>query len=243
METLVTRHALIAARYSVEGMTCRTCARNVEAALARLPGVRAVQVDWVSGSAVIEFADRPPAFQMMRQAVADAGFALDYEVGDATHRRLPVRPVLFGLVAVAALLGVYLGLITLAQGWAHAVEQLGEDRWFVGVIAAGFGTQVGLFAYLRSLHGKAMAGGVAASSGTSTAAMLACCAHHLTDVLPVLGLSGAAVLLNAYKTPLLWLGIVMNVAGVTYMWWQIRRQRASACVVTTQYGEDRNVAG
>lgn len=138
--------------------------------------------------------------------------------------RLPVKPVGYGLLAGLGLLGFYLGLITLAQGWTHALQQLGDDRWFVSALTVGFGTQVGLFAYLRSLHAHAAAGGVAASTGTSTTAMLACCAHHLVDVLPVLGLSGAAIVLNAYKSPLLWLGIVMNLGGVAYLLWQIRRQ-------------------
>lgn len=134
-------------------------------------------------------------------------------------------PVLFGLLAVGGLLVFYLGVITIAQDGQHALQQLLEDRWFVGAIAAGFGTQVGLFTYLRGLHAQAAAGGMAASGGTSTTAMLACCAHHLTDILPILGLSGAAVFLDAWKTPLLWLGIAMNVAGVAYLLWKIRTQR------------------
>ena len=43
--------------------------------------------------------------------------------------------------------------------------------------------------------------------------MLACCAHHLVDLLPLVGLSAAAVFLNVYKTPLFLLGITMNVIG------------------------------
>jgi hypothetical protein len=129
----------------------------------------------------------------------------------------------FGLLAALVLLGFYLGLITLAQGWGHALQQLADDRWFVGAIMVGFGTQVGLFTYLRSLQAQAAVGGMAASTGASTTAMLACCAHHLTEVLPVLGLSGVAIVLNAYKSPLLWLGILMNLAGVSYLVWQIRR--------------------
>jgi hypothetical protein len=118
-----------------------------------------------------------------------------------------------------------LGVITLAQDWSHALQQLADDRWFVAAITAGFGTQIGLFAYLRGLHVYAAAGGVAASTGTSTAAMLACCAHHLTDVLPILGLSSAAIFLDLYKTPLLWLGIGMNLVGIAYMLRKIREQR------------------
>jgi hypothetical protein len=146
------------------------------------------------------------------------------------HNGLPLlRPVVFGVLAALALLVFYLGVITLAQGWGHALQQLGDDLPFVGAIAVGFGTQVGLFAYLRGLHARASAGGVAASTGTSTAAMLACCAHHLVDVAPVLGLSGAAIFLNAYKTPLLWLGIVMNLIGILYLSRKIHQARKDAC--------------
>ena len=156
-------------------------------------------------------------------------------IAGAAKQPVWLKPLAFGLLAVGGLLGFYLGIITLAQDWAHAMQQLAEDRWFIGAIAAGFGTQIGLFTYLRGLHTRAAAGGVAASTGTSTAAMLACCAHHLADVLPVIGLSGAAVFLDAYKTPLLWLGIIMNVAGIVYLlrklWQQRSMAAAAACAM------------
>ncbi|HET7271064.1 MAG TPA: hypothetical protein VFI90_08240 [Rubrobacter sp.] len=139
-----------------------------------------------------------------------------------------LRPAAFGVLAALALVAFYLGIITLAQGWGHALEQFGEDLPFVSAIVAGFGTQVGLFTYLRGTHVHAPAGGVATSTGTSTAAMLACCAHHLTDVLPIVGLSGAAVFLNTYKMPLLWLGIVLNLIGILYLAHKIRLHRKMA---------------
>jgi hypothetical protein len=139
--------------------------------------------------------------------------------------RALVRPVIFGLLAALGLLAFYLVTITLAQGWGHAIEQLYIDGWFVGAIMAGFGTQVGLYTFLRGMHLHATAGGVAASTGTSTVAMLACCAHHLTDVFAIFGLSGAAIFLNVYKMPLLWLGIVMNLFGIAYLLWKIRQQQ------------------
>jgi YHS domain-containing protein len=147
----------------------------------------------------------------------------------ASAPRPLLRPIVFGLLAVLGLLTFYLGIITLAQGWAHALGQLAEDRWFFGAIASGFGTQVGLFTYLKELHAQAAAGGVAASTGTSTAAMLACCAHHLADILPIVGLSGAAIFLNAYKTPLLWVGILMNLIGIIYLLRKISQHRAMTC--------------
>jgi hypothetical protein len=147
----------------------------------------------------------------------------------ARRPRVPLRPVLAGALAVAGLLLFYLGIITLAQGWAHARQQLWDDRGFVGTIALGFGAQMGLFVYLRGLHQQIHARGMVASTGTSATAMLACCAHHLADVLPLIGLSGAAIFLNAYKTPLLWLGILMNGLGIVYLLRQIHRQRQVRC--------------
>ena len=149
--------------------------------------------------------------------------------GPGGQAQLLLRPVAFGLLAALGLLVFYLGVITIAQDWTHAIQQLAEDRWYVGAIAGGFGTQVGLFVYLRGMHVRAAAGGVATSTGTSTAAMLACCAHHLVDVAPVLGLSGAVIFLNAYKTPLLWVGIAMNLIGIAYLLRKIRQQRRAAC--------------
>lgn len=143
--------------------------------------------------------------------------------------RIPLRPMVFGALAALGLIAFYLGIITLAQGWGHAVQQLADDRFFIAVLVTGFGVQVGMFIYLRSIHTRATSGGVAASTGTSATAMLACCAHHLADILPILGLSGAAIFLNAYKTPLLWLGIVMNLAGVAYLLRKVLRQRRMTC--------------
>ena len=39
-----------------------------------------------------------------------------------------LRPVVFGTLAALALVVFYMGIITLAQGWGHAVEQLGDGE-------------------------------------------------------------------------------------------------------------------
>lgn len=126
------------------------------------------------------------------------------------------RSAAAGVVGAAGLLVAYLGIITVAQGVDHAIEQMAADAVFVGLIALGFGTQVAFFVELRAVdrHHRASAAVTAASTGTSAAAMLACCAHHLVDLLPLVGLSAAAVFLNAYKTPLFLVGIAMNVVGI-----------------------------
>lgn len=158
---------------------------------------------------------------------------------------LPVAPrsLAAGVLASAALLAVYLGIITLAQGVAHAFEQLSIDAPFVVLIAAGFGAQIGLFVELRAvdrLH-RASAAVTAAGTGTSAAAMLACCAHHVVDLLPIVGLSAAAVFLDAYKTPLFLLGIGMNVVGIVVIARQLRRARR-ACAIVEAAASRRDLA-
>ena len=148
---------------------------------------------------------------------------------------LPISPrsIAAGVVGAAVLLGLYLGIVSLAQGIEHALEQLATDALFVGLITVGFGTQITLFAELRVLdrRHRAAAAVTVAGTGTSAAAMLACCAHHLVDLLPLVGLSAAAVFLDAYKTPLLFVGIGMNIIGIVVIARQLQRARRACAVV------------
>ena len=140
-----------------------------------------------------------------------------------------------GLLGALALVGLYLGIVTWAQGADHALELLWSDRLFVGLISVGFGTQVGLFTDLQLLQ-RAMARESVALAGAGTAtssiSMVACCAHHLADVLPILGLSGLAVFLVEFRTPLMLLGLATNLVGIAVMLRQLMRIRGGYRVVS-----------
>lgn len=168
-------------------------------------------------------------------------------VAEPLRPSLPVAPrsIVAGVIGGAALLGLYLLIISLAQGVEHAFEQLATDALFVGLIATGFGIQIALFAELRAVdrHHRAAAAITAAGTGTSAAAMLACCAHHLVDLLPLFGLSAAAVFLNAYKTPLFLVGIGMNLVGIMVIGRQLRRARRACAVVDASASVGRLAAG
>ena len=143
--------------------------------------------------------------------------------------------IAIGLAGAVALVGFYLVIVSWAQGPEHALELLWGDRVFVGLISAGFGTQVGLFAYLRLLQ-RAMARESVALAGagtaTSSVSMVACCAHHLADVFPIVGLSGLAVFLVEFRTPLMVLGVATNVVGIVVMLRQLRRIRGGYRIVS-----------
>ncbi|MFQ5344143.1 MAG: hypothetical protein ACE5F6_21585 [Anaerolineae bacterium] len=145
-------------------------------------------------------------------------------------------PIAGGLLGALALTALYLGLVTLAESWTHALDLVREDAPFVVPIILGFGIQVGLFVYMkRGLHlpdSTRTAGALTgAGTGTSTLAMVACCAHHVTDVLPLVGLSAAAVFLAEYKVWFMAVGLVTNLIGIAFMLRLLRRERHQALAV------------
>jgi hypothetical protein len=142
-------------------------------------------------------------------------------------------PIAAGLAGAALLSGIYLGLVSLAESPAHALELFWADRLFVVPILLGFGIQVGLFVFLKlGLFAPASAAGAvttAAGGGVSTAAMVACCVHHLADVLPLIGLTAAATFLTAWKVPFMAVGLLTNFVGIGVMLRQIVLARRHAC--------------
>ncbi len=55
--------------------------------------------------------------------------------------------------------------------------------------------------------------------------MLACCAHHAGDFLPLLGLSGAALFLNDNRVYFMPLGIASNFGGIAVMLRTLRQRK------------------
>ena len=171
----------------------------------------------------------------LADAVAKAGYTVARE--EQPVSQLPARPeisaspwrrpILFSLLGMIGLMALYLALVSLAEGWTHAVELLLDDVWLVGPIMAGFGVQVGLYTYLKTvLHAAARGtGALAGAGGASTAAMVACCAHHVTDVLPLLSLSAAATFLAEYRLPFMLVGLATNLIAIGVISFLIIRQR------------------
>ncbi len=148
-------------------------------------------------------------------------------------RRLPLfaLPAALGIFAAAVMLAVYLTIVGLAQGWSQAVPLLRQDGYLVAPITAAFGVQVALYTYLRAVlrlrsrSGRAITG---ASGATSTAAMVACCAHRVAELLPFLGLTATAGFLAAYKVPFMSVGLSVSIVGIVIMSRRILRSKEAA---------------
>ena len=137
--------------------------------------------------------------------------------------REAIRPIAGGTIAFSVLLGIYLGVLTLVSGWSFTVSQFAEFWPYIIALTVGFGAQIGLYLYLKQLsadHHYAHCA-VATSGTTSTAAMLACCTHYLTNVLPVLGATGLVMIVAEYQVELFWVGLAFNAVGLSYVLWQV----------------------
>ena len=145
------------------------------------------------------------------------------------------RALRVGALATVLLAVGYSLIVGLAsQSWSHLLAQWRIDALFIVLVAIGFGTQMGLYSYTRRIiRGDGKTTAVAAgSTATSTTAMVACCLHHLSDVVPFVGLSGAAAFLTAYKIPVIVLSLAANGIGIALMLRalrHVRRMQAPAC--------------
>ena len=135
------------------------------------------------------------------------------------------------LLGSSLMAGVYFGIVTWAQGWDYASSQFLLNRWYILPIYISFGIQAALYSILRfrlfvptttAGHTGALMG---TSGGTSVTAMVACCLHHVTDVLPILGLSAAAAFLTRYQRPFMLVGLGLNIIGVLVMLVVLYRER------------------
>jgi hypothetical protein len=136
-----------------------------------------------------------------------------------------LRGSIIGTIALSMFYYILLFAVTRDPG--HPLSQFTLLQPWMSLLIIGFGIQFGLFWLLRKgyhfslseKHDAQMATGT--STAVSGMAMVACCAHHLVDLLPILGLSAAALFLSEYQEQLLIFGVVANIIGIAMMLWFI----------------------
>lgn len=135
-----------------------------------------------------------------------------------------ISPLAAGAAGGLGLLSAYFLILGLLNSFDHAVSQfLGMWYWIIA-LSAGFGAQIGLYAYIK-LKRAACANtgsslGIAATGGISAASMAGCCIHHIADIVPLVGLawlSAAAPFVSQYQTQFMVLGAASNIAGIITM--------------------------
>jgi hypothetical protein len=145
-----------------------------------------------------------------------------------------VWPLAAGLLGIITLTGLYFGIVSLAESPEHAAELFWEDRWIVLPIILGFGIQMALYVILKKrlfipVVNTGPSGALTgAGGGVSATAMVACCAHHVTDVLPLVGLTAAATFLAEYRLLFMFIGLGTTLVGIMVMLAILFRERRRA---------------
>jgi len=130
-----------------------------------------------------------------------------------------LRGAIAGILGMLVLLSAYLLILTAVSGWDFTLDQFYTFWYFIVSLALGFGIQIGLYTYLRrAIHRGDASGKILAVSGTtSTAAMISCCTHYLTNILPFIGIAGFVTVVAQYQIELFWFGLASNAAGILYI--------------------------
>lgn len=132
------------------------------------------------------------------------------------------------MVGLFGLSGFYYVLLFAVTGdVTHPLSQFVLFQPWMSLLIIGFGIQMGLYWLMRKgiqfnlqeRKDSKMAAGT--STAVSGMAMVACCAHHAVDLLPILGLSAAALFLSEHQEQLLIFGVLANLVGIAMMLWFI----------------------
>ena len=133
-----------------------------------------------------------------------------------------MNPVIFGALGLFGMVVFYYVLLAgVTRDAVHPVFFFAQKWYFLAPLFLGFGIQMFLFQKLRIVLHTLSIAAAGASAGTSGAAMVACCAHHLADILPILGFMGAAAFMTDYVNWFLMFGVIMNIGGAVYMWMKL----------------------
>ncbi len=135
------------------------------------------------------------------------------------------NPIRNGLIASLAMLVLYFLAVGLISDWPFAKSQFNLYWYFIISLALGFGVQIGLYTHLKHLVASGQGSGkvLGVTGATSTTAMISCCAHYLTNILPVLGTIGLVTFIAQYQTEFFWVGLGFNLVGIMYMISKIKK--------------------
>ncbi|MFZ3058134.1 MAG: hypothetical protein WA102_00220 [Candidatus Methanoperedens sp.] len=141
------------------------------------------------------------------------------------------NPYAFGASIGILVILFNISIASLAEGSLEKGYQVFlTNGIFVYLIPLAVGIQMGLFRYHRNITTGNIAGSEKmgmAGSATSSLTMVACCLHHVSDLLPTVGfILAASSFLIRYKDAIIIIGLLANMAGSAYIARAILKDRA-----------------
>ncbi len=142
------------------------------------------------------------------------------------------NPFVFGLSVGIVVILFNISIASLAEGSIEKGYQVFlANGIFVYLIPLAVSVQMGLFRYHRNLTAENKLCGSEkmgmAGSATSSLTMVACCLHHVSDLLPTVGLIlAASSFLIQYKDAIIIIGLLANMIGSAYIARAILKDKA-----------------
>lgn len=129
------------------------------------------------------------------------------------------EPIIYGLIGAIAIAGIFYLAQAIGMQSLSGPGHFFKAKWyFISPLIVSFALQVGLWKAIKQMAWQhAGTGAVATSGGVSTGAMIACCMHNFAALLPVLGISGAAVFFSTYQSQVFLISIALSLGGLIYM--------------------------
>lgn len=135
-----------------------------------------------------------------------------------------------GVAGVLGMAALYAGVLLGTSGPEHLADQW-ASYWAVLVsLWVLFGLQVALLIDMRRASSRGLRAADAAAAGTTAVGMLACCAHHVAELLPLVASVGIAAALVAWQPWILAGALLLSIVGTvaTFRRWHLVRGQATA---------------
>ena len=146
-------------------------------------------------------------------------------------KNLLKNPFVFGAGTGILVILFNISIASLAEGSIDKGYQVFlTNGIFIYLIPLAVSIQMGLFRYHRNITTGNIGGSEKmgmAGSATSSLTMVACCMHHVSDLLPTVGLIlAASSFLIRYKDAIIIIGLIANIIGSAYIARAILKDRA-----------------
>ena len=126
-------------------------------------------------------------------------------------------------IAVFIVLAINFLILYLVGFPQMALLQIKKYLLLLILLIVGFGTQIGLYTYLKHMQVFCSITTMA-SGGISGISMLLCCSHYILNILPFIIL-GFSNFLTSYTPYILLFGIISNIFGIFIMLRKIKQYR------------------
>ncbi len=146
-------------------------------------------------------------------------------------KNLLKNPFVFGASIGILVILFNISIASIAEGsFEKGYQVFLTNGIFVYLIPLAVGIQMGLFRYHRNIITGNISGSEKmgmAGSATSSLTMVACCLHHVSDLLPAVGfILAASSFLIQYKDAIITIGLLANMAGSAYIARAILKDKA-----------------